>query len=353
MIPLRTVVPLAALLLVACSGPRVNRGETSFLYSTSELFAAADGRDLRTVVQGNPFGTPGFEQGVAERMTATYVGPRTRFTTTPGPTARRDYFVSVVFNAQPEVNPLALCDQKPRPTAPAKRPIVVRAAFCVLGSAASRVSGYLDQATGPDDPNFIDLIRHVTIQLFPYTSPFSFERFADRVDRHDRPRAALKSAEPRRQRRVDRLRLFHRREMAAFLDHHQSSAGDQPGGFLRQMRRGDRILPAADDQGRAGDPRQIGPAVGPPDDRRLLPHESVTADAAGHRRHPSGQDRVLQPVGMQEQRQQPRRHPLELAGPGQGDQAPAAAGLLLAVRSGGGVDQGEPGHPLRRPAHDL
>jgi hypothetical protein len=177
MIVLRCALALAALLaLAACSGPRIVRSDLGMMYSTGELFAAADGRDLRTVVQGNLFGTPGFDQRVTEIMTGTYVGPRTRFTTTPGPTENRNYFVSVVFNAQPAVNPFDLCDRKTWTIAPAKRPIVVRAAFCILGREQSAVTGYLDQATGPDDPNFTALVHDLTVQLFPYVLPVPFGR---------------------------------------------------------------------------------------------------------------------------------------------------------------------------------
>lgn len=174
MVLLRSALAVLLLTLAACSGPRIVRSDLGIMYSTSELFAAADGRDFRTVVQGNPFGTPGFDQWVTQIMTGTYVGPRTRFTTTPGPTENRNYYVSVVFNAQPEVNPFDLCDRKTWTTVPAKRPIVVRAAFCILGSEQSAVAGYLDQATGPDDPNFVNLIRFLTLDLFPYVNRTPF-----------------------------------------------------------------------------------------------------------------------------------------------------------------------------------
>ncbi|MGO4722952.1 MULTISPECIES: hypothetical protein [unclassified Inquilinus] len=180
MTPLRAVpaTALALLLLAGCTGPRIVRSDLNALYSSGEFFAAADGRDLRTIIQGNPYGsTPGFEQLVAQIMTGTYVGPRTRFTPTPGPTENRDYFVSVVFNAQPAVNPFDLCDRKTWTTAPAMRPILVRAAFCVAGREASAVTGFLDQSSGPDDPAFINLISHLTIELFPYTPPPLFGRF--------------------------------------------------------------------------------------------------------------------------------------------------------------------------------
>jgi len=176
MILQRSALAVLLLALAACSGPRIVRSDLGIMYSTGELFAAADGRDFRTVVQGNPFGAPGFDQWVTQIMTGTYVGPRTRFTTTPGPTENRNYFVSVVFNAQPAVNPFDLCDRKTWTTAPAMRPIVVRAAFCILGREQSAVTGYLDQATGPDDPAFVTLIRQMTLELFPYVSPLPFGR---------------------------------------------------------------------------------------------------------------------------------------------------------------------------------
>jgi hypothetical protein len=173
---LRPLLPLATLALAgiglaACAGGigggRVVVDDISPLYSSVEFSAAADGRDLRTTVQGNPFGAPGFDQAVTQLMTATYVGPKTRFTTTPGPTAKRDYFVSVVVNPQPEVNPFDLCSRKTWTTAPAQRPIVIRAAFCIAGREASAVSAYLDQATGPNDPKFVSVMQDLTLHLFP------------------------------------------------------------------------------------------------------------------------------------------------------------------------------------------
>jgi hypothetical protein len=177
MLPRRALALAAAVLvLAACSGPRIVRSDLGMMYSTGELFAAADGRDLRTVIQGNLFGTQDFDQRVTEIMTGTYIGPRTRFTTTPGPTENRNYSVAVVFNARPAVNPFNLCDKKTWTTAPAMRPIVVRAAFCILGREQSAVTGYLDQATGPDDPNFTALVHDLTVQLFPYVLPVPFGR---------------------------------------------------------------------------------------------------------------------------------------------------------------------------------
>jgi hypothetical protein len=165
--PFRTVVVVGAFVLGGCSSDRVVVEDINPLYSSSEFFAAADGRDLRTTIQGNPFGTPAFDRAVTAIMTSTPVGPKTRFTTNPGPSANRDYSVTLVFNPSPDLLAVDLCNAQSIPTAAAKRPIVARAAFCAAGGEASAVSGYLDQATGPEDPKFADLIRDMTLRLFP------------------------------------------------------------------------------------------------------------------------------------------------------------------------------------------
>jgi hypothetical protein len=166
-IRLRDAFVISALVASGCSGNRVVVEDVNPLYSRAEFFAAADGRDLRTIVLGNPFGVSTFDGAVTGIMTSTPVGPKTRFTTTPGPSANRDYSVAVAFNPSPDVLAVNLCNVQSLPTAAAQRPIVVRAAFCAGGGEASAVSGYLDQATGPEDPKFVGLIRNLTLQLFP------------------------------------------------------------------------------------------------------------------------------------------------------------------------------------------
>ena len=163
----RAVVAVGTLTVVGCSSDRVVVEDINPLYSHLEFSAAADGRDLLTTIQGNPFGTPAFDQAVTAIMTRTPVGPKTRFTTTPGPSANRDYSVALAFNPSPNILASDLCNRQSVPTAATQRPIVVRAAFCAAGGEASAVSGYLDQATGPEDPKFVDLIRDMTLQLFP------------------------------------------------------------------------------------------------------------------------------------------------------------------------------------------
>jgi len=164
---LRHRAAVLGLLLMGCTADRVVQDDVSIRYSRAELGAAADGRDLRTVIYGDPLGTPGFEDAVTGIMTRTAIGVRTRFTTRPGPSARKDYFVVLAFNPSPDVVPWTLCNGQAPSTDPRRRPIVVRAAFCITGGEATAATGYLADAGSPDDPSFSSLVSQLTLKLFP------------------------------------------------------------------------------------------------------------------------------------------------------------------------------------------
>lgn len=120
-------------------------------------------------VQGNPFGTLEFAGAVTQVMTTTFGGGRTRYVSVPtpavGPAAKRGSYLALAFNPTPDLLPGSLCSGRAVSTDMAKRPIVVRAAACLDGQAQSAATGYLDQASGPDDQDFTDLIRDLTQRL--------------------------------------------------------------------------------------------------------------------------------------------------------------------------------------------
>jgi hypothetical protein len=163
----KAALVLALLLASSCVADRVVRSDLTPRYSRVDFSAAADGRDMRTVIYGNPFGSPRFDQQVTDAMTNTYVGPRVRFTTRPGRSAKLDYFVVLAFNPAPDVVPGSLCDGRRVHTEPAQRPLVVRAAFCASGSDATAATGYLDAPQNADDASFRSLITQLTLTLFP------------------------------------------------------------------------------------------------------------------------------------------------------------------------------------------
>jgi len=120
-------------------------------------------------VQGNPFETPEFAGAVTQIMTATFGGGRTRYVSVPTPAvglaAKRGSYLALAFNPIPDLLPGSICSGPAVSTDVAKRPIVVRAAACLDGQAQSAATGYLDQASGPDDRGFTDLIRDLTQRL--------------------------------------------------------------------------------------------------------------------------------------------------------------------------------------------
>ncbi|WP_448204762.1 hypothetical protein [Azospirillum sp. sgz302134] len=153
----------------ACSNERVVADQPIPAYTASEVAYAAADRDLRVVIQGNPFGmdAQSFGQLVTDNMQNRVIGVRTNFTTTPNATARPDYRVVLAFNpAQTTLNSY-LCSGQPIATLPPGGPIVVQGAFCRGGGPLSSATGWLDRPQGPADPDFKALISDMTFALFP------------------------------------------------------------------------------------------------------------------------------------------------------------------------------------------
>lgn len=160
---------LAVCLALAACGERVVADEPVPAYTMQEVAYAASGRDLRVVVNGNPFGGDPqfFGQAVTGLMQNRIIGVRTNFTTTPGPTALPDYRVVLAFNLmQNELNS-ALCARPTLPTRPPGGPVIVQGAFCRGGGALSSATGWLDRPQSAQDPAFRDMIADMTYSLFP------------------------------------------------------------------------------------------------------------------------------------------------------------------------------------------
>jgi hypothetical protein len=160
----------AAMAVASCGGPRVVPGQVSASYLPTEFYAVAGSRDMRTTVEGNPFaGVPdeAFDEAATAAMYGAHFGPPTRFTTMPGPSATPGYRVRIVFNPSPAINGGVMCAGGAATTNAAARPMVVKMAYCYRSGTMNDVTGYLDAATGPNDPGFIQLMRTMTDRLFP------------------------------------------------------------------------------------------------------------------------------------------------------------------------------------------
>ncbi|PWC87796.1 hypothetical protein TSH100_09570 [Azospirillum sp. TSH100] len=167
--PLLAALLLGASALAACTNERVVASEPTPAYTRSEVAYAANDRDLRVVLHGNPFGLPPdrFAEKVLPLMQNRVLGVKTTLTTTPNDTARRDYKVVLAFNVAENMLNSALCTDGPIPTSPPSGPIVVQGAFCRSGGALTSATGWLDRPQGPDDPDFRSLISDMTFSLFP------------------------------------------------------------------------------------------------------------------------------------------------------------------------------------------
>lgn len=147
---------LAASVLAACGA--VGTFGTVQRYSPlgTALNYAAGGRDLHTLVVGNPF--DGDQAAFARRVAATLTARNTRqpmnFTTEPGASARTQYRLVLIFNEAPRLIDFDLCgDLSSLRTGPMESgKLTVHAAFCNGTFAVRGIRGRLGGATGPDDP---------------------------------------------------------------------------------------------------------------------------------------------------------------------------------------------------------
>ena len=151
-----------ALGLSACTGAgRFDSGRTFTNGSRSSFAQIAGGRDLHTIVTGNPFTVD--DSALAGAVTQVFntrnSRARSNFTTSPGPSARADVALVVHFNAAQRILPSLLCtDPLSAPTDPAVRPIVMDIVFCEGTKAISGRRGTLAEANGPDDQQFKDFL---------------------------------------------------------------------------------------------------------------------------------------------------------------------------------------------------
>ncbi len=174
------IIVLATLLFAAACAPGGTRLTHQYLspaYNSGEFAYAGAGRDLRTVVHGNPFGggqpgigQPAFGEAVTDAMQGRHWGQRTHFTTAPGADARNLYKVVLLFDPPIEFPGLRLGRDDDATLARVPRRgdgIAVFAAFCSGDKSLTEIRGSVPSATGPTDPAFRELVGDVTRALFP------------------------------------------------------------------------------------------------------------------------------------------------------------------------------------------
>ena len=147
----------------------ISYSKLGYSYSPRDIAYAGGPGELWTEVAGNPFSTgqADFDQAVTRAMYGAHFGPPTKFTTTPGPTARRVFHVRLVFNGI-ATDDAHICLGPPPAIPPSQSgDIVLYAAFCQEAESLSFLRAAGDGFSGPNDPEFTDFMRQVTMKLFP------------------------------------------------------------------------------------------------------------------------------------------------------------------------------------------
>lgn len=162
--------------LAGCGLSRVVSSERTSAYTPMAAVYAFNDRDAKVEVFGNPFGgakggdAAALAGAVTAAMRGRAMGLNTRFTATPNETARVNYRLAFVFNPVGHGPQGRVCRQ-PLPVEPPQAgppyKLYVEAAFCDGDGDFTAARGWLDAATGLDDPNLRHLIGDLTSSLFP------------------------------------------------------------------------------------------------------------------------------------------------------------------------------------------
>jgi hypothetical protein len=166
------VVGLAG--LVGCAGQsRIYNSMISSAYRPYLYGYGAGRRDLTTIIVGNPFGMD--QEQLDARLVAmlnkspTFLQP-TNFTTTPGPSARREFQAVILLNRAIVLPNQACRAPEQVPAAELGSTTRLTAIFC-RGGYLSAVTGELQDVTGIDDPRLEQLTRQMVPLLFPPIDP--------------------------------------------------------------------------------------------------------------------------------------------------------------------------------------
>ncbi len=160
-----------ALVLVGCtSGGTFGWLEQYGTDFESAFDYGAGGRDFSTVVVGNAFGgdAAAFGRSVASTLTARNTFQPINFTTDPGPSARLQYRLVLLFNSERRVVGNALCaDSAALSVAPSTSDrVTIHAAFCNGPVAMRDIEGSIRGVTGPADPRFEKFLGEMAQLLF-------------------------------------------------------------------------------------------------------------------------------------------------------------------------------------------
>ncbi len=138
-------------------------------YDPTEINGARGGRRLPTLVSGNPF--PGPPEAVAEAVAQAMTGGRPN---DQAMAARAPMRVMMLFNAATRTGH-RICDRsQPLPvanTGPGRGHVQLVATYCRGDQPMTQVTAEMDGIASAADPRFDNLIKQVTVSLFPPRNP--------------------------------------------------------------------------------------------------------------------------------------------------------------------------------------
>ena len=164
---------LVCTLLVGCGAPTTM--SRVHVAGVPSLFAyAAGGRDMQTVVVGNPFPVPTaeVEKAITDAMQGNHYGPPTRFTTDPSAHTRAGYRIVIMFDPPHTLPNRVVCGDTERLSAdPNGERLRLITAFCVKDSLKSEVVATMAPVASPHAPELGDLIASSMWLLIPAIDP--------------------------------------------------------------------------------------------------------------------------------------------------------------------------------------
>ena len=172
-----SMVALAALAIVApAQAYTIKNADIIGSYVPEDVgYGANRGRDLPAVVYGNPFNAPAelTAKSVSQGMRNGRAGPSMNAQMAAVAPQRVIWQLDGGTRTGSEI-----CDRRsPLPVAQTGTAGVnVVATYCRGDSAMTQVYGSIDNVTNPQDPEFIEFIRQMTVNLFP---PFNPEYLGD------------------------------------------------------------------------------------------------------------------------------------------------------------------------------
>ena len=171
-----SVLSLISVAALSACGAEILMGDVWRSGAPSEFAAAAGGRDMTTLIIGNPFdqAKDAVNIAITDAMLGHNYGPPTHFTTRPGPSAAKNYSITILFNPPPAIGPNALCGDtagiSAEETGTRLRLIAV---FCSHGEPMSFAYGSTVAARSVMDPVVSSLMAKVTREIVPAVDPIT------------------------------------------------------------------------------------------------------------------------------------------------------------------------------------